>query len=426
MEQLAQPTGTDAESSTTVRLLRAYHERGDTAARQRLVELYLPLVEALVRRQRHDADDDEDLFQVGCIGLINAIDRFDRDRGAELAAFAVPTIAGEIRNYLRDRAGVVRLPRRVAELRAAANSAHADLTARLGRTPTAAEVAAELRADEDDVALALEASRVTNTVELDPDERPGESASDAAEDRLFLMDAFRDLDEGERRIVYLRFVRDMPASDVARELGLSQRQVSRAAQRALARLRAGLENPAKRLPGPARKPKMGSMGVPAQAVPDTRSQTGYHIELVRRGEPDAGWTASVEELPGCEAAGATPDEAVRGAEAAIERWIADALEKHREIPKPRSAASHSGRLMLRMPQSLHAELARAAQSEEVSLNQLITGLLAAAVGWHSGDPAKDAALGATGGRLRLALVANLIVLAVVGIVALILLIVALT
>src|SRR5947208_3596471 len=203
MEQLAQPTGTDAESSTTARLLRAYHERGDTAARQRLVELYLPLVEALVRRQRHDADDDEDLFQVGCIGLINAIDRFDRDRGAELAAFAVPTIAGEIRNYLRDRAGVVRLPRRVAELRAAANSAHADLTARLGRTPTAAEVAAELRADEDDVAPALEASRVTNTVELDPDERPGESASDAAEDRLLRLDAVLHRDEGERGIRYL-------------------------------------------------------------------------------------------------------------------------------------------------------------------------------------------------------------------------------
>src|SRR3954470_7589727 len=128
-------------SSQTAELLRAYHERGDKAARQRLVELYLPLVESFMRRYARAADEYDDLYQVGCIGLINAIDRFDLERGDELAAFAVPNIAGEIRRYLRDRGATVKLPRRVLELRAAVGRAQPELTARLGRVPTNAELA---------------------------------------------------------------------------------------------------------------------------------------------------------------------------------------------------------------------------------------------------------------------------------------------
>src|SRR5215218_10866098 len=146
----------DVTRSDTAALLRSYHKDGDTSARERLIGLYLPLVESLTRRYTRSADEYDDLYQVGCIGLINAIDRFDVDRGDELAAFAVPNIAGEIRRYLRDRTGSVRLPRRVLELRTAAAQAQGELRARLGHEPTNAEIADELGAEERDVALALD------------------------------------------------------------------------------------------------------------------------------------------------------------------------------------------------------------------------------------------------------------------------------
>ncbi len=109
----------------------------------------------------------------------------------------------------------------------------------------------------------------------------------------------------------------------------------------------------------------------------------YHLMLVRDGE-DKGrpWTASVEELPGCTSHGKTSDEALDGIEAAISKWIAVALEEGREIPEPKSATSHSGRLLLRMPRTLHADLTRASEREGVSLNQFITDVLAAAVAWR--------------------------------------------
>jgi antitoxin HicB len=241
-------------------------------------------------------------------------------------------------------------------------------------------------------------------------------------------------------------VRDLDPGEVARELGLSQRHVSRATQAALAKLRSGLEaegeegvaapvpdapvpgrGASNRLPrGPA-EPKMASMSV-AQRVEQGYLERPYHIELVRSERADGGWTAQVEELPGCEARGGTPDEALRHIEGAMQEWIADAVANRREVPEPRSASSHSGRLLLRMPQSLHAELARAADREEVSLNQFITGSLASAIGWRRGaEPAAKVGAEPDGAArsLRLALLANVVVLAVVGIVALVLLVVAL-
>src|SRR4051794_19192296 len=162
---LAAKNNDNGRRSETAELLRAYHEKGDTEARQRLVELYLPLVESFMRRYARGTDDYDDLYQVGCIGLINAIDRFDASRGDELAAFAVPNIAGEIRRYLRDRGGSVRLPRRVLERRSAAAQAQGQRRSKLAREPTAAEVATEVGASERDVALALDAAS-SNALEL--------------------------------------------------------------------------------------------------------------------------------------------------------------------------------------------------------------------------------------------------------------------
>jgi RNA polymerase sigma-B factor len=361
--------GDDTKSSTAV-LLRRYHKDSDTSARHRLIELYLPLVESFARRYSRSSNDYEDLYQVGCIGLINAIDRFDLERGEELAAFAVPNITGEIRRYLRDRGSTVKLPRRVLELRAAVARAQPELATRLRRAPTSAELARELDAAEDDVALALEAGRASVALELPSEsggaEDRGERSIDAAEDRLFLSDAFRGLDERERRVLFLRHLEDRDPNEVASELGISRRQVSRITQDALVKLRAGLE----------------------------------------RSTPDAA------------------DAAVTKKRRPARTAIADGPE----APKPRSVPSHSGRLLIRMPPPLHAELARAAQGKRVSLNQFITSSLAAAVRSRGRDE-PDAGVEAAGtaahptmGRSS-ALVANVVVLAVIAALAVVLLVI---
>jgi antitoxin HicB len=116
---------------------------------------------------------------------------------------------------------------------------------------------------------------------------------------------------------------------------------------------------------------------------DDYTSLPYHLLLVRDKEDKAKpWTASVEELPGCTSHGKTSDEALDGIEAAMTKWIGIALEEGREIPEPRSAATHSGRLLLRMPKTLHAELTRASEREGVSLNQFITDVLASAIVWR--------------------------------------------
>lgn len=172
----------------------------------------------------------------------------------------------------------------------------------------------------------------------------------------------------------------------------------------------------------------------------------YHLMLVRDGdEKGKPWTASVEELPGCTSRGKTSDAALDGIQDAMAKWISLALEEGREIPEPRSATSHSGRLLLRMPRTLHADLTRASEREGVSLNQFITDVLAAAVTWRGraptppDGPATIQAPGAEGltaqplarrskrrqaGLTDAALMANFIIVAIAGIVAIVVLIAA--
>jgi predicted RNase H-like HicB family nuclease len=284
-------------------------------------------------------------------------------------------------------------------------------------------VAAELGADEADVALALDAGRMSQAYELNAEAAGETDPLDAVEDRVFLSNAFRGLDEADRRILYLRFVRDLEAAEVAGKLGMSQRQLSRRTESALATLRQQLEDesapaeeehesaPAKRRrPRRDRKPLAG-----------TPVENSYRIEIVRQPGATGGWAATVAELPGCVAWGATQVEAVTAIDEAISAWIAEATANGREIPKPRAAASHSGRLLVRMPQSLHADLSRAAEREEVSLNQFITSVLASAVGWRVREDAERHDQPADDSARRRALGLNLVVLAVVGLTALALL-----
>jgi RNA polymerase sigma-B factor len=465
------------KSTETSRFLRAYRGYGDITARERLIELYLPLVETFARRYQ-GRDDYDDLFQAGSIGLINAIDRFDLARGGELTAFAVPNIVGEIKRHLRDRSGAVRVPRPLQELRSRVMRCEAELGSALGRQPTPAEVARELQVGEDDIARALGARS--------SGEEPDEAILDALDDsdeRLVLASAFQALDERERQIVYLRFVQDLSRKQVAQRLGISERHLSRQTQVALAKLRTQLEDgggamlptsqpfdpqpdiaehpepraapprESDRMDQPPSSPRREASPGHTQRRRTTASRTAaasarqrfldlpYHISVV----PDAEggrWTANVDELPGCTGQGDSLKEAVRSVRGAMEEWIAHALSERQAIPQPRSDSNHSGRLLLRMPQSLHRELARAAESQQVSLNRFIASSLARAIGLPSCDEPEQVSsgvvdesvrdtvgertpAGASKSRLvRRAIMANLIVVAMAGVAAMILLLVA--
>jgi RNA polymerase sigma-B factor len=231
-------------------LLYAYHGRGDLQARERLIQQYMPLVRRLARRHAGRGEQLEDLVQVGSIGLINAIDRFELDRGLDLSSYAIPSIAGEMKRHLRDRARPIRIPRRLQELNAALGKSAARLAAELERPATVDELAREAGVGHDEAVEALAAVRSHKPLSLSSGangNRPEgglevkgemEEGYEVGEDRAVLARGFRALDQRERRLLHLAFFKGMSQSQIAREVGISQIHVSRLTRRALEKLRA--------------------------------------------------------------------------------------------------------------------------------------------------------------------------------------------
>ncbi len=227
--------------------MRAYRATGDPDARARLIELHLPLVRTLARRYANCGERVEDLVQVGSIGLIEAIDRFDPERGSELVSFAAPTIAGEIKRHLRDRTSTVRIPRRLAELNGRLRPQRASLAARLSRTPTVSELAEDAGVDEREVAEAIATEHAPVSLPVSEDASGDvdgaivvDDAFDVCDQRLLLAVGFRTLDERERRILHLRYFAGLSQAEIAREVGISRIQVSRLIRTSLERLRGAL------------------------------------------------------------------------------------------------------------------------------------------------------------------------------------------
>jgi RNA polymerase sigma-B factor len=215
--------------------------------RQQIVESQLPLVHHLARRFRGRGEPYDDLVQVGTIGLLNAVDRFDPERGT-FTAFAVPTILGEIRRHFRDRGWAMRVPRRLQDFGRRVSVTREQLTQRLGRSPTVQELAEDLHDDPDLVVEAIETATVFTTVPL-----PSASEEvlfnnlsspdyglEQVEHRVTLRPLLARLPARERRILALRFVRGMSQSQIAAEIGVSQMHVSRLLARSLATLRESL------------------------------------------------------------------------------------------------------------------------------------------------------------------------------------------
>jgi RNA polymerase sigma-B factor len=234
-------------------LLIAFHRDGDREARERALVELMPLVRALASRYAGRGEPLEDLVQVGALGLIKAVDRFDVDRGVEFSSYAVPTIVGEIRRHFRDKAWAMHVPRRLKELSVRLSRLLDDLTTELGRSPTIAELAEAAGAEEEEVIDALDSAHAYSTRSLHASFEEGgddsladklgtpETGYEEVEDGSLVAAGLDALDERERRIVELRFFEEMTQSQIAAEIGISQMHVSRLLRRALATMRGKIE-----------------------------------------------------------------------------------------------------------------------------------------------------------------------------------------
>jgi RNA polymerase sigma-B factor len=244
--------GRDESEKLDQYLLRRYHIYGDRKAREQLITMYLPLVRSLARRYASRGEHFDDLVQVGAIGLIKAIDRFDLSRGVELTTYATPNIVGEIKRYFRDKGWSVRVPRGLQELNIRLNKVIDELVPKLQRSPTINELAEAANATPEEVLEALETSQAYNSISLQAspnaesgDEDAGlidylgglEEAYDTMEDRTTLAPGFAKLDKRERYILHLRFFEGLTQSQIAERVGISQMHVSRLIRRSLEKLR---------------------------------------------------------------------------------------------------------------------------------------------------------------------------------------------
>lgn len=230
-------------------------EQERASAREDLVHLHLPLVEHCARRFRNRGEPFEDLVQVGTIGLIKSVDRFESERGVEFSTYATPTIIGEIKRHFRDKGWAIRVPRRLQELRLQISTTTAELTQNLGRSPTTRELAERLGCTVEEIIEGMESGNAYSTLSLDAtDDREdaGGSMLDALgiddpnlehiEVRESIKPMLDQLDPREKRILVLRFFKNMTQTQIAEEVGISQMHVSRLLTRTLDQMRVAMQD----------------------------------------------------------------------------------------------------------------------------------------------------------------------------------------
>lgn len=238
------------DKEKTRELFRRFKEEGDMDAREKLVMSHLNLVRFIANKFKNRGEPIDDLIQVGYLGLLKAIDRFDPSRGLEFTTFATPTIMGEIKRHFRDKGWSVRVPRRLQELSAKVNQATDTLTSQLQRSPTIAEIADYLDATVDEVLEAMESSSAYSSVSLeapsgaDDDDTPSvidryaTEDSDLAftDDRIIIEEALASFSPRERDVIEMRFLKGMTQIEIAEKLGISQVQVSRLLRQTLKKI----------------------------------------------------------------------------------------------------------------------------------------------------------------------------------------------
>ena len=238
------------DKERTRELFRRYKEEGDEEAREQLIVSHVNLVRYIAAKFKNRGEPLDDLIQVGTIGLIKAIDRFDPSRGLEFTTYATPTIMGEIKRHFRDKGWTIRVPRRLQELSAKVNSATDELTAQLQRSPSIEEVADYLGTTADEVLEAMESSSAYSSVPLEgqgnneEDDAPSvidryasvDGDLEASDDRMVLEEVIGEFPEADQQAIRMRFIDGMTQVEIAKRLGISQVQVSRMLRRALRRI----------------------------------------------------------------------------------------------------------------------------------------------------------------------------------------------
>jgi RNA polymerase sporulation-specific sigma factor len=221
---------------TEVKELIKRSQEGDQSARDTIVQKNMRLVWSVVQRFLNRGYEPDDLFQIGCIGLLKSVDKFDLSYDVKFSTYAVPMIIGEIQRFIRDD-GTVKVSRSLKEMGNRIRRAKDELSKTLGRVPTINEIAAHLELSPEEIVMAQEASRAPSSIHETVYENDGDpitlldQISDNSDqkwfDKIALKEAIRELDERERLIVYLRYYKDQTQSEVADRLGISQVQVSR-------------------------------------------------------------------------------------------------------------------------------------------------------------------------------------------------------
>jgi RNA polymerase sigma-B factor len=243
--------GRAARGEEDRRLLIRYHRGGDPAAREQLVQRFLPLARQLARRYQRGSEPLDDLIQVASLGLLKAIDRFDPARETAFSSFAVPTILGELKRHFRDKGWSVRVPRDLQEMAVRVDRMSDEMLRELGRAPTPGEIAARIGSTQEQVLEAREASAAYRAVSLDrprtDSDEEGDPFADAfgiedpgfghAEDSATVERLMRVLSEREREVLRLRFEEDLTQSEIGQRVGVSQMHVSRLIRQSISRLR---------------------------------------------------------------------------------------------------------------------------------------------------------------------------------------------
>jgi RNA polymerase sigma-B factor len=244
----ADPESRAARTRADRVLLERAH-RGEAAAREQLVERFLPLARQLARRYQRGGEPLDDLIQVASLGLLKAVDRFDPSRETAFSSFAVPTILGELKRHFRDKGWSVRVPRDLQELAVKLEPLNEQLTRELGRAPTTAEVAKRLGVTLEQVLEAREAAGAYRAVSLDRPRDEDDDGSESvaygiedpgfglAEDSATVQRLMRVLNEREREVLRLRFEEDLTQAEIGQRIGVSQMHVSRIIRQSISRLR---------------------------------------------------------------------------------------------------------------------------------------------------------------------------------------------
>lgn len=236
-------------------LFQEYKKHPTTELRNEIVEANLYMVDILIKKYLGKGVDYEDLYQVGSLALVSAVERFDPDKGFEFSTFATPTILGEIKKYFRDKQWSLKVPRRLKEIAAKVQEAKESLATKLSRQPTVKEIAEETGIDEEQIIEALDSSKAYSAYSLDQSfDEEGDDGDALFErytafeevgyTRVELMEIINkvvsEMKEQERKIFTERFLKDRSQSDIARELGVSQMTVSRAEKAMVGKFRAEL------------------------------------------------------------------------------------------------------------------------------------------------------------------------------------------